>query len=306
MDIISVVIPCYQQAQFLSEAIASAVHQSYPRVEVIVVDDGSPDPVFEIATRYPGVRYIRHKKNQGLAAARNTGLASSIGAYLVFLDADDRLVPQALEHGYACFRAHPDCGFVYGNYSCINQDGIPVPRTLSTYQPADMFGALLQANIIGMHATVMYRRAVFDVVGPFDTSLRAAEDYDLYLRIARTFPIRFHSHVVAEYRRHGSNLSSDPALMLRSVLAVLRAQHPYVKRYPQYLSAYRQGIGNARRKYGESLFWQISAEFRLQGMRKRALRNVALLAWHDPGRLVSHAGRKMLNVLCKVVPRPQT
>src|ERR687890_1245755 len=96
--LVSVVIPCYNQAHFLGEAIESVLAQSYKDFEIIVVDDGSPDNTSEVAARYPGVRCVR-QENQGLAGARNTGIRESKGEYLVFLDADDRLLAEALEVG---------------------------------------------------------------------------------------------------------------------------------------------------------------------------------------------------------------
>ena len=91
--VVSVVIPCYRQAHFLPDAIESVLAQTYPHFEIIVVDDGSPDDTRAVAGRYPGVRCLR-QRNRGLSAARNAGLAASIGTYVVFLDADDRLTPE--------------------------------------------------------------------------------------------------------------------------------------------------------------------------------------------------------------------
>src|SRR3712207_5573157 len=116
--LVSVVIPCYKQAHFLGEAIESVLAQSYPHFEVVVVDDGSTDNTSEVAARYPGVRCVR-QDNQGLAAARNSGLAHSKGEYLLFLDADDRLLPHALEVGVERLEAHPECAFVSGRYRNI-------------------------------------------------------------------------------------------------------------------------------------------------------------------------------------------
>src|SRR6266496_4166301 len=96
VSLVSVVIPCYNHAHFLSEAIESVMAQTWQQFEVIVVDDGSVDNTREVALRYSGVRYIR-QTNQGLSASRNTGLRHSNGNFLVFLDADDRLRPAALE-----------------------------------------------------------------------------------------------------------------------------------------------------------------------------------------------------------------
>jgi glycosyltransferase involved in cell wall biosynthesis len=120
--LVSVVIPCYNQAHFLGEAIESVLAQRHPRLEVIVVDDGSPDDTSEVAARYPGVRCVR-QENQGLSAARNAGLRHSGGEYVVFLDADDRLLPEAIEAGLRGFEAHPECAFVYGDYRVIATDG---------------------------------------------------------------------------------------------------------------------------------------------------------------------------------------
>src|SRR5919199_424046 len=121
-SVVSVVIPCYNQAHFLGEAIESVLAQSHPHFEIVVVNDGSTDNTSEVATRYPGVRCIR-QDNQGLSAARNSGLARSGGKYVVFLDADDRLLPEALEAGLECLKAHPECAFASGRYRIIAGDG---------------------------------------------------------------------------------------------------------------------------------------------------------------------------------------
>src|SRR5829696_6977365 len=127
--LVSVVIPCYNQAHFLEEAIESVLAQSYKDFEIIVIDDGSTDDTGEVAGRYPRVRLFR-QDNQGLAAARNAGLWRSKGEYLVFLDADDRLLPWALEVGLKHLRAHPECAFVSGYYRPIAVDGSPLPLPL--------------------------------------------------------------------------------------------------------------------------------------------------------------------------------
>jgi glycosyltransferase involved in cell wall biosynthesis len=92
--VVSVVIPCYNQAHFLHEAIESALAQTYSHCEILVVDDGSTENIAEVAAGYPKVRYIR-QENSGVSAARNKGWKRSRGEYLVFLDADDRLLPEA-------------------------------------------------------------------------------------------------------------------------------------------------------------------------------------------------------------------
>ena len=122
--LVSVIIPCYGQAHFLGEAIESVLGQGYRHKEIIVVDDGSPDHAREVATSYAGVRYI-FQENQGLPGARNTGIRESRGTYLVFLDADDRLLPDALQTGVDQLHAHPECAFASGHHYHIRVDGSP-------------------------------------------------------------------------------------------------------------------------------------------------------------------------------------
>ena len=104
--LVSVVIPCYNQAHFLPEAIKSALAQTHQPVEVVVVDDGSPDNVVDVVASYPGVRCVR-QENRGRSQARNAGFRASRGKYVIFLDADDRLTPNAIESHLRCFSEHP-------------------------------------------------------------------------------------------------------------------------------------------------------------------------------------------------------
>src|SRR5829696_5537524 len=168
--LVSVVIPCYNQAHFLGEAIESVLAQSHPNFEVIVVDDGSPDNTSEVAARYPGVRLVR-QENQGLSGARHAGLARSEGEYVVFLDADDRLLPEALEAHLEHLKAHPECAFVSGHYRFMTNDGSPLSERPRPIISRDRYLELLERNYIVVPAVVMYRRAIFKSVGGFDTSL---------------------------------------------------------------------------------------------------------------------------------------
>ena len=118
---VSVVIPCYGQAHFLREAIESVIAQAHP-TEIVVVDDGSPDNTAEVAARYPQVRYVR-QENKGLAEARNSGFRVATGDYLMFLDADDRLTPNAVEAHLKCFAEHPEAQLVVGDIDHITEDG---------------------------------------------------------------------------------------------------------------------------------------------------------------------------------------
>jgi len=220
---VSVVVTTYNQARYLAEALDSVVAQTVPVDEVIVVDDGSEDGPERVVAAFAGVRVIR-QANRGLSAARNRGLEAARGRYLVFLDADDRLLPEAIASGLRCLEANPDCGLAYGAYHSIDEGG----RHIRTYElretGRDAFGPMLPGNMIGMHATVVYRREALEAVGGFDTALKACEDFDIFLRIALRYPFASHRDHVAEYRHHQANMSRQHALMLEQGLAVLAKQ----------------------------------------------------------------------------------
>ncbi len=278
---VSVVIPCYNHARFLGEAIESALDQTCREVEIVVVDDGSTDDTASVAARYPGVVYVR-QENQGLAAARNTGVRSSRGAFLVFLDADDRLLPNAIDAGLECFARHPDAAFVSGDHRRIALDGTPIATPEVPRVQGDHYLALLRGNYIGMHATVMYRREAVEQAGGFDPTLPACEDYDLYLRIARDLPVHQHEAVVAEYRRYDGNMSRDLGLMLGTVLRVLRAQEPHVRADGRRQEAYRDGLAIWRAYYGDELLRQLKTHLGMPRARRKAAREAVTVLRYAP------------------------
>ena len=251
--LISVIVPCFNQAGFLPEAIETALGQTHHPVEVVVVDDGSTDETRAVVARYPpGIRYI-WQENRGLAAARNAGMAVSRGAFLVFLDSDDRLLPNALEAGLACHRAHGGCAFVYGTYCYIDAHGRRLGPPFCRTPTPDPYAALLRKNHIGMHATVMYQRDALERAGGFNPSLRAGEDYDVYLRIARHDRVAYHHTLVAEYRRHSGTMSNDPARILAANLAVLRMQEQHAKGNARHRRDCRAGLRFAVAKCGKAM-----------------------------------------------------
>jgi hypothetical protein len=256
--LVSVVIPCYDQAHFLSEAIQSVLTQTYPHVELVVVDDGSNDNTVAVVNRYPGIRYFR-QENQGLAAARNAGLRQTIGEYLVFLDSDDRLLPHALEAGLRCFQENPACGFVYGHCQFIAFDGASMRGLPSPVVKDNFYLELLRGMPILAPASVMYRREVFESVGGFNVALSPAADYKMYYDIARQFPVSCHGEKIVEYRKHGTSMTRDSLRMLRSNLAALRLQRQHVKADRSKKEAYKAGIRFWKQQCGPGSVQQIKA-----------------------------------------------
>jgi glycosyltransferase involved in cell wall biosynthesis/SAM-dependent methyltransferase len=249
---VAVVVTTYNHVAYLDDAIGSVICQSVPADEIIVVDDGSTDHPDIVVSRYSQVRLIR-QRNQGLSAARNNGLQAAVSDKIIFLDADDRLCRDAIEAGLQCFLRHLEAGFVYGGFRHVDAVGDITSGPICHDIGPDPHITFLRGNQVGMHGTVMYdRRRLLDA-GGFDLSLRRCEDYDIYLRMSRNHSVASHHHVVAEYRLHGTNMSSNYLEMLHSAQRVLARYRPPERSGPA-AAAWRQGQANWRRYYfGEIL-----------------------------------------------------
>jgi glycosyltransferase involved in cell wall biosynthesis len=233
---VSLAITTYNHAQYLGEAIESVLAQTVAPSEIIVVDDGSTDHPEIVAEKYPGVRLIR-QSNQGLAGARNTGLAAATGEFIAFLDADDRLLPRALEVNLWQFDEHPECAFVYAAHTRIDNAGRTVMDIPFREMEADAYATFLSGNVVGMHATVLYRRNRLIEAGKFDARFAGCEDYAMYLELSRHYPVVGRNENLAEYRWHDSNMSRNSARMLRHILRLLRYQRPVADTRPEWKRA---------------------------------------------------------------------
>lgn len=252
-DLVSVIIPCYNHGKYLSEAIESILAQTYQHLEIVVVDDGSTDNSKAVAQKYEQVKYI-YQTNQGLSAARNTGIDNSTGKYLVFLDADDLLFPDALSVNVRYLQQNDNIAFISGAYVKVNEKGAIIEEgrilTIQNY-----YNQLLHGNFIGMHATVMYKRWVFDFFR-YDISLKACEDYDLYLKITRRYPVLHHSQLLAGYRIHSQNMSGNLALMLETALVALDRQKNVLENQIER-KCLRDGIEFYKDYYCEKILYKL-------------------------------------------------
>src|SRR5262245_6891955 len=246
MDLVTVIIPCFRQAHLLKEAIDSVSAQSYPHHETIVIDDGSPDDTAEVIRRFAHVRYTR-QENQGVGAARNAGISLAKGQYLVFLDADDRLLPHHLETNLKAFHEYPDAGFVCGDYRWFGADD--TWHAHDCRPSPDHYGTLLQRNFVGPPHVVMFSKRVMEEVGGFRVDVTPSEDQEIFMRIARNYPVHCHHTIVAEYRRHPEQNSLKFDVMLKSSLDVMSLQWQYVRNNEAYLEAFKQGIEFRRHLY---------------------------------------------------------
>jgi glycosyltransferase involved in cell wall biosynthesis len=293
--LVSVVIPCYNQAQFLREAIEGVLAQTHPRVELVVVDDGSSDNTVDVVAHYPRVRCVR-QENRGVAEARNAGFRATSGQYVLFIDADDRLTPKAVEAHLRCFAEHPQARFVVGDVQTIMGDesyrgSLDRPVVVSApwhISPANMeahqYRHLLEVDHIANTIAVMFQRSAFEAVGGFKTYFSPAEDYELLLRTARVFPSAHHRTIVAYYRRHSANTTRQGLIMLRAMRRVMRSQREFVEGDPPLEAAWRRGKIYWRDFFGRVAVKEIYAHL---GRRDiwRAAQASGVLLLHVRGRL---------------------
>ena len=205
---VSVIIPTYNRAGYLCQALDSVFDQSFEPWEVIVVDDGSSDATPDVVRSFgQRVRY-ECQDHQGVAAARNLGLALASGDLIAWLDSDDRWKPRFLSTVVPVLEEQLEVDGVYTGFLHIDAEGTEHKRSTRCVPPEELFDRLVEGNFIVTPALVVRSRC-FRKVGHFDTQLRVAEDYDMWLRLARSFTIVGLPQVLVEVRVHGDNTMSD-------------------------------------------------------------------------------------------------
>lgn len=239
--LISVIITCYNYGRYLDQAIDSIIDQSYKNVEIVVVDDGSTDNTQEVLKRYPKVKAVKVHR-VGVSAARNIGIQHSSGDYLIFLDADDYLLPYAIETNLYFFGYYPSCVFISGGHYKVSEERNVLHEHEGGVHLNGNYLSLLHRNYIGMEATVLYRRALFQSFH-FDTSLSFGEDYELNLRITKCFPSFTHAKPVTAYRMHDNSLSGNKQKMYESLMRILRKQYSMAEKAEERI-AIDNGIRN--------------------------------------------------------------
>lgn len=224
---VSVVIPAYNQAHYLADAIKSALAQSYRNIEVIVVDDGSTDYTTEVAEQFGEAICYLWQENQGLAGARNRGIREARGTYVALLDSDDEWQPDFLQKMISLANDYPEAVLYYSAAQCMDAHGHDLAQNLGVglVAPNDahlMYWTLLRANFL-IPSTVMLRRSCLLEVGWFDVVFRRLQDWELWLRLlSKGHPFAGTTEPLVRYRLHGSNLSTDPKRGQQAVMAIAR------------------------------------------------------------------------------------
>jgi glycosyltransferase involved in cell wall biosynthesis len=225
--LVSVVIPTYNGAAFLRETVDSALAQTYPNIEVIVVNDGSTDSTPDLLAGYGDRIRSVTQRNAGTSVARNTGIRESAGEYIAFLDHDDLWAPEKLSRQVPALVADARLGMVYGGIRFFNHYTGKVTSEHPGEPGLDVHD-LLGRTVISLQCSVI-PRSVFGRVGVFDQDLKGTDDWEICIRIANAYPIRGLPDILVDIRGHADQQGIRTGQMYRNSLSVLskhRAMHP--------------------------------------------------------------------------------
>ncbi len=222
--LVSVVMPIYNREKLVCKAIDSVLKQSYEKFELVLVNDGSTDNSGEVldfyASKYPDRVCVLHQKNAGQVVARNNGIKISKGELIAFLDSDDIWLPDKLSKQINLF--HGNVGLVYSGIHEIDIEGNIIRTVLPrTDMRGNVFNKLLVKNAMTGGSVVVARKALYEV-GLFDTTLPAAENWDLWIRIAKKYAFDFIAEPLMCYLKHDDNMSSNFTLMKKATEKILK------------------------------------------------------------------------------------
>lgn len=285
MPPVSVVVTCYNEEEYVGEAIRSVVQQTrYDAIcEIIVVDDGSEDNsekvIREWEDRCSKVHYV-YQENQGLPVARNTGIELSSGDFIALQDGDDIWLETRLEHQLDFVHEHPDVGLLYGDvYSFGDEEGKKRGYcTQYKYEDDDVLHQLFAYDAPILPSTVLINRACFDSVELFDPDLHLGQDTDLWLRIAGEYPIHHVGEPLVLKRQHTDSLGTDIEVKARYLLQVA---DKIADLYPE--------IEDLREKRKAKIYSGVARNFSVSGERGKAVKAVLSALRFDPYVFKHHA-----------------
>ena len=242
--LVSVIIPNHNYGRYLRQAVESALGQTYPHREVLVVDDGSDDDSEAVLRGYGGrIRWVRQSR-QGGAAARNRGVAESRGTLLAFLDSDDRWLPEKLERQVARWVAEPELGLVHCGVHFIDAEGRRLGALcegVEGWAAPELLLFRRLTYVTGGSGSLVPREA-FEAAGGFDARLSTSADWDFYYRVAVRRRFGFVPEPLVEMRKHGTNMHANIRAMERDML--LAYEKAFRDAAPEIRRLRRRAYGN--------------------------------------------------------------
>lgn len=224
MTAISIIIPAYNAEKFILETVNSVLAQTFTDFEIIVSDDGSTDSTATIISGFddPRIKYL-HSPNAGVSTARNKGAALATGDYLAFLDADDLFYLENLNKKIQFLKFHPEYDLVFSDCDVIDENGNKTGEQLIG-NDEDVMTNLLSWNntVIPGPSSILVSRKAYGQTGGFDAKFSTAADQDFFFRIAAEFRCARIAERLTAYRKHGSNMHMNIALMEKDHIGVYR------------------------------------------------------------------------------------
>ena len=231
MPKVSVVIPTHNRSEFLRLAIGSVLGQTFQDFEIIVVDDASSDNTNAVVSHFrdPRIRYFCHQTNQGVAAARNTGILNSTGEYVAFLDDDDEWLPRKLERQIEFIAAQSErVGCVYSGSIEVDRLSGKIRDLVVPAERGNIHDALSSSSCVGPTSAVLVRKSCFEKVGLFDVNLQYSEDYDMWVRLSKEYHFEFVEEPLVKFFVQGKGLSRNYRAMLAGKEAILNKYGDYL------------------------------------------------------------------------------
>jgi glycosyltransferase involved in cell wall biosynthesis len=234
--LISVVIPTFNRAHFIGQAISSVAQQTYRPIEVLVVDDGSDDGTESVvatlrdSNRFPNVslKYFRQDRKGG-NAARNLGIQHAAGEWIAFLDSDDQWQAEKLEKQIRLVQSQPQFRAVYCGLQSLNLETGETRLVHNDYRSGNLLSDLLVRDVTAPTSAYMVHRDVFAQVGGFDCELEARQDWEMWIRIATKFQIGAVPEPLTIYCEHnGPRTNSDPLREIRAYQRIRSKYHPHL------------------------------------------------------------------------------
>jgi glycosyltransferase involved in cell wall biosynthesis len=223
---VSVIIPCYNYADYLKICLQSVLAQTFQDFEIIVVDDSSTDHTPEVVKEFRDsrLRYVRHEKNLGPATAQNTGIKLACGEYIAAIGADDLMKPNNLAIKVAILERYPEVGLVHSNAEIIDEIGRVIGTAcketgLRDVQQERLFEKLLYGNFI-VASSILVRKACYQKVGLYDPKLRYGEDWDMWLRLAYHYDFGYLDSPLVQHRLHQRSLRHQSYFENKDLLAM--------------------------------------------------------------------------------------
>lgn len=232
---ISIIVPTYNRAEFIVEAVESVFAQTVTDWELIIVDDGSTDNTVELLEPFLADQRVTYQKqeNQGQAVARQQALKIATGDYIAFLDSDNRWLPQRLELGLTALSNHSNAAVSYGDIITIDDNGIETSRHNMRRYSGAIAPQLLRDNFVSMN-TSLVRKSAIDKIGGMRAEVRRGDDYDLWLRLSAENEFIYIPEFMADYRVMDDQISSNKDGRFVSNREIVSNFH---KHYPHAVSA---------------------------------------------------------------------